>query len=347
VGGGESISLVKNAPLDDQIELLLELHEAGKLKASFTTGNTWEHIDFGIQHIDYDDGYQPDVDRPDFFSDVRTRRAFAMCMDRQALVDTIFYGQSMVPDSYVSPQHPLYNPEVRHYDFDVVAGSALLEEVGWVDHDDDPGTPRVAQDVPNVPNGTTLEVDYETSTRPDRQQATAIIKDSLAQCGIKANIQLYSYEEFFLRDPPENKIWGRRYDLTEYALSFDFLPPCDIYLSSGALGPEGSPWISIQDGIQRIYNGWFAGWNQIGFANEDYDRACNTALKSLPGESEFEAAHLEAQRIFSEQLPSVPLYLRIKVTATRPDMCGVIMDPSAMTEFWNIEEFDYGEGCQE
>jgi hypothetical protein len=31
----------------------------------------------------------------------------------------------------------------------------------------------------------------------------------------------------------------------------------------------------------------------------------------------------------------------------RPDMCGVIMDPSAPNEFWNIEEFDYGEGCED
>jgi peptide/nickel transport system substrate-binding protein len=67
----------------------------------------------------------------------------------------------------------------------------------------------------------------------------------------------------------------------------------------------------------------------------------------IPGQPEYEAAHLEAQKIFSEQLPVVPLYLTIKLAATRPDMCGFIMDPSANSEFWNIEEFDYGEGCDE
>ena len=43
----------------------------------------------------------------------------------------------------------------------------------------------------------------------------------------------------------------------------------------------------------------------------------------------------------------VPLVLHIKLAASRPDMCGLIVDPTAISEFWNIEEFDYGEGCEE
>jgi peptide/nickel transport system substrate-binding protein len=333
--------------LDDQVELLLELHEAGKLKTSFTTGTIWEHIGFGIQHVDYDDGYHLGEDRPDFFSDVRTRQAFAMCMDRQALVDTIFYGQSLVPDSYVPQQHPLYNPDMRHYEFDVAAGSALLEEVGWLNDDGDPGTPRVAQDVPNVPDGTLLEVDYETTSGLIRQQTTAIIQDSLAQCGIKTNIQLYGPDEWFA-DGPEGKLWGRQYDLGQFAWATNVAPPCDIYLSSLVTGPAGEKWVSIQDGLERTISDWgWAGPNQMGFTNDEYDQACNAALRSLPGQPENEAAHLEAQRIFGEQLPMIPLYVRIKLTAMRPDMCGVIMNPTAFNAGWNIEEFDYGEGCEE
>ena len=338
---------IVNSPLGDQIELLLELHQAGKLKATFTTGTVWEHIDFGIQHVDYDDGYQLGVDRPDFFSDVRTRQAFAMCMDRQKLVEDIFFGQSLVPDSYVPPQHPLYNPEVRQYDFDPAAGSALLEEVGWEDDDGDPGTPRVAQGVANVPDGTPLEVDYETTSSQIRQQVTAIIQDSLAQCGIKANIQLYSPGEWFA-EGPEGKLLGRRYELGEFAWGTGVEPPCDLFMSDQVPGPSGEEWTSIQDGERRTFGvaGWFYP-NNTGFANQDYDLACGTAFGSLPGQPQYEAAHLDAQRIFAEQLPSILLYLRNKLTATRPDMCGVIMDPTAITMFWNLEQFDYGEGCEE
>jgi ABC-type transport system substrate-binding protein len=57
-------------------------------------------------------------------------------------------------------------------------------------------------------------------------------------------------------------------------------------------------------------------------------------------------AHHEAQRLFSELLPSIPLFSPIQFVATRPDMCNVILDPTG-GDMWNIEEFDYGEGCVE
>jgi ABC-type oligopeptide transport system substrate-binding subunit len=125
-------------------------------------------------------------------------------------------------------------------------------------------------------------------------------------------------------------------------------PPCDLYLSSQTAGPAGETWISVQDGRTRTFSesSW-GGNNDPGFVNEQYDLACSTALGSLPGQPEYEAAHLDTQSIFAEQLPVAPLYLNIKLAATRPDLCGFIMDPTANSEFWNIEEFDYGEGCEE
>jgi peptide/nickel transport system substrate-binding protein len=340
---GECDIVERASLIADQSQLLLELQDSDQLNSTFTTGTRWEHLDFGVQPRAYDDGYQIGVDRPDFFSDVRTRRAFAMCMDRQALVDKITFGQSTVIDTYLPPQHPLYNREVRHYDFDVAAGSALLEEVGWLDEDNDPNTPRIAQGVANVPDGTPLALIYETNTF--RTQIADILQESLAQCGIKANIQINP--ELFA-DGPDGTIFGRQFDLGQFLWLTGVKPPCDLYLSNLTPGPAGETWISIQDGLERDFE--FSGWggqNHQGFVNEEYDRACNTALGSLPGQPEYEAAHLEAQRIFAEQLPVVPLYLQIQLAATRPDLCGFIMDPTNPSEFWNIEEFDYGEGCEE
>jgi hypothetical protein len=39
------------------------------------------------------------------------------------------------------------------------------------------------------------------------------------------------------------------------------------------------------------------------------------------------------------------LYSRLKLVATRADMCGVNVDPSADSALWNLEAFDYGENC--
>lgn len=343
---GECDILDLTAFLGDQDQQLLDLEQAGQIKATFTTGTVWEHLDFGIQHIDYDDGYEMGTDRPDFFSDVRTRQAFAYCLDRQTVVDKLQIGQSIVLDSYLPPQHPLYNPEVRHYEFDVSAGDALLEEAGWLDEDGDPGTPRIAHGIANVPEGTALEISLETTATGLRPQVAAVLQESLIQCGIKANVQTYDGDEWF-EDGPEGKLFGRKFDLGGFAWFTQVKPPCNLYLSSEIPGPAGESWISIQDGKERVFeiSGW-GGQNEPGFVNQEYDNACNTALGSLPGLPEFRNAHLEAQRIFAEQLPVIPLFLYVKMSATRPDLCGLIVDPTNNTVFWNIEEFDYEEGCE-
>ena len=55
-------------------------------------------------------------------------------------------------------------------------------------------------------------------------------------------------------------------------------------------------------------------------------RFVTAALQSLPGQAAYDDNHIKAQEIFGEELPVVPLYLRLKLAATRPDFCNFIMD---------------------
>ncbi len=329
---GECDIVDQTSHLDDQSELLLELQAKGQVNATFVTGTTWEHADFNIRPVEgsksgdffaawgvEDDGMGP-------FGDVRLRQAVAMCMDRQSVVDTVMFGQSVVLHTYLPPQHPLFNANVKQWPFDVEAASALLEEIGWVDDDANPGTPRVAKGIAGIPDGTPLEFSYETTTATQRQQATQVMAQSMAQCGIKVNLNYYPASEWFA-DPPEGKLFGRRFDLGQFAWLTGVEPPCELYL-----GTE----------IPTEANGW-AGQNETGYNNPEYDKVCNAAKQSLPGEPAYDENHLKAQEIFAQDLPVVPLYLRLKLAATRPDMCGFIMDPTNNSEMWNIEEFDYGE----
>jgi peptide/nickel transport system substrate-binding protein len=341
---GECDIVDQTSHLDDQSELLLELQASGQLNATFVTGTVWEHVDFGIQHVSYDDGWQAG-DRPDFFSDVRTRQAFLMCMDRQSVVDTVMFGQSVVLDTYLPPQHPLFNADATSYPFDVEMGSALLEEVGWVDNDGDPVTPRVYQgDNPNIPANTPLSVTYETTTATQRIQAMAVLQNSMAECGIEVELINSPAGEWFA-DGPDGKLFGRRFDLGQFAWLTGVQPPCDLYITEQTPGLSGTTYLSIMNGNEYEMSGW-GNANDPGYSNDEFDAVCLTAIQSLPGTPEYEEGHLEAQQIFSDELPVAPLYLRLKLAATRPDMCNFIMDPTANSEMWNVERFDYGE-CAE
>ena len=329
---GECDIVDQTSHLDDQSELLLELQGAGQLNATFVTGTVWEHADFNIQPVG--DGYfaawDTDGDGIGPFGDPQLRQAIAMCMDRQAVVDTVMFGQSTVLHTYLPPQHPLFNADVTQWPFDVEAGSALLEEIGWLDDDGDPLTPRVSSGVLGVPDGTPLEFQYETTSATQRQQATQVMAESAAQCGIKMNLNYFPASEWFA-DGPEGKLFGRRHDLGQFAWLTGVAPPCDLYLGGSQIPSDE--------------NGW-SGQNETGYDSEEFNVACNAALGTLPGQEGYEEYNLEAQRIFAEDLPVVPLYLRLKLAATRPDMCNFIMDPTANSEMWNIEEFDFG-ACAE
>jgi peptide/nickel transport system substrate-binding protein len=331
---GECDIVDQTTAMDSQSQLLLELQAKGQINATFVTGTTWEHADFNIQPIEsiWNSGAfagwvaAGSTDGP--FGDVRLRQAVAMCMDRQSVVDTVMYGQSVVIDTYLPPNHPLFNADAKHWPFDPAAAATLLDEIGWLDADGDPATPRVATGVVGVPDNTLLEFNYETTNATMRQQATQIMAQSMAGCGIKVNLSYYPASQWFAAGP-DGKLYGRLYDLGQFAWLTGVTPPCDLYLSTQ---------------LPTAENGW-AGQNNPGFHDPAYDTACNTQLQSLPGEPAYDTAAKEAQAIFADQLPVVPLFLRLKLAATRPDMCNFIMDPTANSEMWNMENFDYGTGC--
>lgn len=334
---GECDIVDQTSNLENKINALLNLESDGYLKASIITGTLWEHADFGIKPVSYDNGYDTRLDRPDIFGDVRTRRAIAMCMDRQAVVNSVMYSESMVLDTYLPPQHPLYNSSVTKYPYDVEAGSALLEEVGWVMGAD--GV-RQAQGVANVPDGTPLAFTYATTPAEQRKKTVDVLVDSMALCGIEVEPEYVPADQFY-RSGPEGMLLGRDFDMAQFAWGSGVEPPCRLWISDHISGPLGE----TPDWDPEVQ---FCGWgceNTVGFASQAYDAACKAALNALPGQEEYTSNHMLAQQIFSDNLPVIPLYLRLKLAATRPDMCNFVMDPTADSEMWNIEKFAYGPLC--
>ncbi len=282
---GECDIVDRSAQLDSQISTLLELQANHKIQAYFTAGPEVELIDFGIMPASYDNGYNPAAgDRPDYFGDVRTRQAFAYCMDRQTIIDQALQGQSQVIDTYLPPQNPLSAADVAHYGFDVAQGSQLLDEVGWKDSDNDPSTPRLAQGVAGVPDGTPLVVDYWTTQAALRSQVASILSQSLGECGIQLNVHTETPENLFAPGP-QGPVFGRNFDLVDFSWQGSIYPQCFLYLSSNVPN-DGNHWL---------------GENVSGYANPQFDQACTTALQGPPGQTSYIDANRTAQDNFRQR----------------------------------------------
>jgi peptide/nickel transport system substrate-binding protein len=162
-----------------------------------------------------------------------------------------------------------------------------------------------------------------------------IFKENQAECGIDVRLYFVPSSEWFA-DGPEGELFGRRYDLGEFAWLTGVEPACNLYAGYNIPGPEGE--LNPVTGL--TYDQGWGGQNQTGYYNPDFDAQCRTAEQSLPGTPEYEEAHKEAQRIFSQDVPVIPLFLRLKVAAARPEVLNFYVDPTQNSELYNIYELD-------
>jgi peptide/nickel transport system substrate-binding protein len=301
-----------------QSPFLIEAESNGLLTPYFQTGTVFEHIDFSVDSYgDYGDG----IGRPDWFEDVRVRQAMTMCTDRQSMVDNILYGRSEVIHTYIPSVHPLYPEGLTEWPFDVEAGNTLLDEAGYADGDGD----GIRED---PATGTPFAITLGTTTGNEmRQQLTQIFKENMIECGIDVELYYLPASEWFA-DGPDGPLFGRRFDLGEFAWLTGVEPSCGLYLTSSITGPE-----------EEGFGGW-GNSNDTGWSNADYDAACNRALGALPGTDDYAQGHADAQVVFSQEVPVIPLFLRLKVAAARPEVLNFGVDPTQNSELYNIFEID-------
>lgn len=296
---------------------LTEAAEAGRIRLISSPSTEWEHLDFGVQPVTW-------ARRVSFFADVRVRQAVAHCIDRERIASEIFpHDAAVVARSYIGPRHPLHaGDQLYRWKYDPRAGQSLLEEAGWRDEDGD-GI-REAHDVPNVGSGIAFSVTLLTSEgHPTRERTAGILAENLKACGIGSTVNYLPPAELYA-DGPDGPLFGRQFDLALFSWLNDFSPPCELYLSTEIPAEEN----------------WWTTSNDPGYASEEYDAACQSALRALYGTESYARSHRRAQRIFSRDLPVLPLYFVPKLVAARKGVSGVSLDPSEPTAFWNIETFD-------
>jgi len=246
-------------------------------------GGSWTQLVFGIRPAEYDNLANPVfAERPDYFADPRTRQGIAACLDRA----TMLGGMPSSPWPSFLP--PAASTLIESLPYDPAAGMALLDAVGWRDHDGDPATPRIAQNVLTVFNDVPLTLELLVGPSPFHQDLAEGIAQSLTVCGVGVEVRTLSPAELYAPGP-EGPLFGRQFDLALIAWQPMPGPDCGLYTS----------WA-----IPTAENDWI-GTNIAGFADSAYDAACTAAVLALPAEAQTTLAAAEAA--FVELLPAVPL----------------------------------------
>ena len=197
----------------------------------------------------------------------------------------------------------------------------MLDEAGFADVTGDGVRDNIS---PTVPFSITLGTNAESSLR---QQINERVAADLAQCGVQVSLYTLPAGAWFAPGPA-GAVFGRQFDLAQFAWLNRIEPNCGLYLTD-----------NIPGSTQLGYNGW-EGINVSGWSNEAYDTACKRALSLLPGQEGYAEAHQEALRLFAQELPAMPLFTRLRLAATTPEVLNFRLDPTQPSELWNVFAWD-------
>lgn len=294
----------------------IPLLEEGELRGSWNVvhiyGGAWHQVKFGIQSLS---------DDPSLFQDTGVRQAFATCINRRKMIAQLPEAPR-IADSFFPSRHPSFESDLPRYRYDPDEAARLLEEIGWVDEDNDAATPRTALNVEGVEDGRPLQATLLVSRSERAGKIAALIQDDLARCGVDVKVSALSPDEL-LGPGPDGPIFGRDFDMAHFAWTPANYRLCSLFLSSEIPGP-----------YPDFPKGW-GGGNASGFADEEYDAACRMANTLLPEMKTRQEAVRRAQIIFSEELPALPLYFRQDVMIADFELSG--MEDGYFDPLWNVE----------
>lgn len=120
------------------------------------------------------------------FENRTVRRALTMAINRQEMVDALYYGFA---EECVSPVHPahadFYNPNLEPIPYDPEQAKQMLAEVGWVDRNNDGVLDRDGRDF-----SFTIKTNVSNKQRVD---ALTMIQSYLSKVGIRVRPEVLEF----------------------------------------------------------------------------------------------------------------------------------------------------------
>ena len=259
----------------------------GGLRIYQSENKAWEQLSFGID--------SRDASRT-LMKDPELRQAMVGCIDREKISSTRLDADQIVDDFFPPGQSMLDDLELT-YTYQPVESGLALKELGWIDTDGDPATPRTATGVTGVADGTKLELTLLAAEVDPLPSAVTLIQDGLSSCGVGVEVELLPAAEL-LAPGPSGPIFGRKFDLAYFAWAAGNYQPCRLFIS---------------DEIPGLYPSYPKGWggvNAVGYNNANFNSACLEVLTSLPDSENYLSSLEDIREIFREDLPALPLFFR-------------------------------------
>ncbi|MBB4053339.1 peptide/nickel transport system substrate-binding protein [Devosia subaequoris] len=199
--------------------------------------------------------------------DPKMRRAFAMLVDQDTIVNDIYQGVDEVAHSLILPSSWAYSPDISQPTYDPEGAKALFNELGWSDSDGDGILDKDGEDL-----AITLATHSED---PNRVQSVEYLQAIFEMNGVKATAQISDWPSFSTN-----------------------------YVQKGQHQIALLGWLNIVDPDRLLFAQLTTGGptNWGGYSNAELDELLQTGRSTLD-QAERTQAYQGAATILAEELP--------------------------------------------
>ncbi|MCM2436095.1 peptide ABC transporter substrate-binding protein [Agrobacterium rosae] len=240
------------------------------------------------------------------FQDAAVREAIYYSIDKQRIIDTIWYGVPTATESLTAKESFYSNPDLPKHEFDLERVKRLLDGAGW----------KLRSD--GVRAKDRLRLSFTNSTTSGnslREQTQLYIQQSLKSVGIEMKIA----------NQPSASLFGEFWNLSRF----------ESILAANTYQTGTDPDVTARLHSSSIAAKGGKGVNQGQYANPEVDRLLEEGVRTFKPEDR-RPIYFKIQEIVRKDLPILPLFIWTYVRGRKQNVVGA--DPNRFVraaDTWN------------
>lgn len=236
------------------------------------------------------------------FQDMAVREALYYAIDRQSIIDILYFGVPKPAETFMPETSAYYNPDLPEQEFDLDKARSILDEAGWV-----PGSDGIREK-----DGMRLTFSNSTTTGAHlREQTQQFLQQTFAEIGAEMTIE----------NLPPAVMWGDFWGQSQFESTMVGI----TYL----IGSDPDVTNRFHSKAIAAKNG--SGSNNAQYSNPNVDELLEEGAQTFDVERRKEI-YKEVQAIIRDDLPFLPLFRYTNVYGRKEGLEGFEPNPNTRTE---------------
>lgn len=247
------------------------------------------------------------------FQEEAVREALYAALDKQAIIDALYYGLPTPTESYLPQQSYYYNPNLPKHEFNLEKANQLLDDAGW----------ERGPDGIREKDGVRLAFSNSTTSGNHlREQAQQFMQQTFAEIGVEMTIS----------NKPPAVMWGDYWTNSE----FDSVIVGIVFTT----GADADVTVRFHSGAIPAQDG--AGSNTGQYESAEVDKLLEQGTSTFVPEERREI-YYKIQEIVRDDLPLLPMFQYATVRGHKEGIKGIVPNINTRIDTWNAASYYWDE----